>query len=120
MQQTVAAAYTTHFVVLFNAVGLDTLIPDGKGNGLAQVGAYLYGRGVVGHHSDAHRLVPSFHLFVDGAHHAAVKVLDGAKLQVEVAIVARLVAGFYMQEHKVVVAQGFNGGGCFAFIVGVG
>ena len=75
---------------------------------------------MVWHQGNAHRLVPRLHLFIDGTHHSAVEVLDGLELELEVAIVACLVARLHMQEHEVVVTKSFEGCCCLAFIVGVG
>ena len=74
---------------------------------------------MVGQDGDAHGFVPCLHLVVDRGHDAAVEILDGADLQVEVAIMTGFVAGFHMQKHEVVVPQSLDGGSCLALVVGV-
>ena len=86
---------------------------------LGGVRAQLAGSGMVGQDGDGHWLVPVFHRFVDGAYSAAVEVLDSAQLEVCVAFVAGLVAGFDVEVDKVVGAQGLDGCCCFILVVSV-
>ena len=81
----------------------------------------LFDRGqVVGEYSNAYWLIPCFHFVVDWRNESLVKILDGLELQLQIAIVACLVAGFHMDKHKVIVLEGINSCLRLAFVVGVG
>ena len=75
---------------------------------------------MVGEHGDADGLFPSYYLIINWSDEPLVKILNGTKLQLEVAVVARLVAGLYVDENEVLRAQGVDGGLCLAFVVGIG
>lgn len=85
-------------------------MPDKERHWLIYMGAQLHGRGMVGHHGNTYWLIPLADGFVNGFHGPAVKILDGFQLQFQVAVVPCLVTGLDMQEHEILMAQGFEGG----------
>ena len=120
LQKAVAAADAGHFVVLLYVVWLYVAVPDKEGYGLADVYALLDGRQMVGEHGDADGFFPHGYLIINRSDESLVEILYGAELQVEVAVVARIVACHYVVEEKLRFAQGINCSLCLALVVGVG
>ena len=119
-EEAVAAVNAGDFVVVLDGVGDDGGVPDEEGDGLAYVYALLDGGEVVWEHGDGDGFAPRAYLIIYGCYETAVEVLDGAELQVEVAVVACFVAGFDVYEDEVVGAECVECGLGFAFVVGVG
>ena len=93
MQQAIGSAHTRHLVVDLHVIGLYAGVPHQEGHGFLHVGTHFHGRGVVGHDGHADRFVPCLHLIIDGFHDAVVEILDGAQFEVEVTVMACLIAG---------------------------
>ena len=74
---------------------------------------------MVGQDGDGHRLVPLADGTKDGIDDAAVEILNGAHLQLHVALVTGLVAGLDVQIDEVVRAEGLDGGGRLALVIRV-
>jgi len=119
-QQAVASADAGHLVVAVYAVGFYTFIIYKERNRLVDVNAELHRRGMVGQYGNAHRLLHLADGFIHRFDEPLVQVVDGAQLQLQVAVVAGLVGCLYVNEDEVVRLQGFDGGLCLAFIIGVG
>ena len=111
-EKSVGAADTADLVVLLHFVGLDVAMPDEEGHGLSDVDALFDRCQMVGEYGYADGLVPRANLIIYRGDEPLVKILDGTELQFEVAVVAGLVAGFNMDEDKVLCAQRLDGGLC--------
>ena len=95
-------------------------MPDKERYGLSHVYSHLYWSKVVGQYCKAYRLVHLHDVLVDGFDESLVEILDGFKLQLQVAIVSGFVACFYVNKHKVVVLQRLYCSLSLTLVVGVG
>ena len=75
MKHAIITAYARHFIIGLYAVWLYSIVPDEERHRLFHVCPHFHWSRVVWHDGYRHRLIPLFHLVVDGFYHPVVKVL---------------------------------------------
>ena len=102
LQHAVTATHAAYLVILLYAIRLNARVIDDERHRLPYVGTDLYRSRMVGENSDAYRLVPGAYLIEDRLDESLVEVLDGLQLQLQIAIMTRLIACLYVNINEVV------------------
>ena len=121
LQHAVTATHAAYLVILLYAIRLNARVIDDERYRLLYVGTNLYRSRMVWENCDAYRLVPGAYLIEDRLDESLVEVLDGLQLQLQIAIMTRLIACLYVNIYEVVTFfECVDGSLCFALVVGVG
>ena len=95
-------------------------MPDNEWYGLVDVNAQLHRRGMVRQYGNADRLIHLFDSLHDRLDEPLVQIVDGAQLQVQVAVVTSLVGSLDMHENEIVGLQRVDSRLRLSLIVGIG